>query len=187
MSDVNIYIQEYKRIVDSIWGTYLDATTGFQKVKEMIDKIHANLKGVDNPDDLQFIYGKGNPNSPDAIALHRCTQGKIKERNSKDGENFKFIGNMSLISIYQYWEDYYREKIAKEKKLNKNDIKSDVMGDLRLIRISIIHHKGIALEEVEKCKILNWYKKDDKIFIDQDKLEQILIEIFKMLDELSEN
>ena len=59
---------------------------------------------------------------------------------------------MSLISIYQYQEDYYRTKIAEKNGVVKNDIKSDTMMKLRLIQISIIHHKGIALKYVKKCK-----------------------------------
>lgn len=184
MSDLELYIYEYKKIIDSIWGTYLDANTGFREVKKMIENIQGYklLDDISNLDSLKFTYGKGDPNLPGAIALHTCTQGEIKRRNSENGKNFKFIGNMTLISIYQYWEDYYREKIAKEKGVTKGDIKSDIMGDLRLIRISIIHHKGIALKEIEKCKILKWYKEGDEIFIDQEKLEFILIEIYKMLD-----
>ena len=189
MSNLNFYIKEYRDIVDAIWGTYLDSTLGFSKVKSMIEEIQAmsneDIEYLDR--NISFTYGKGDPNSPDAIPLHTCTQGKIKQRNGENGDNFKFIGNMSLISIYQYWEDCYRGKIAEEKGVCKNDIKSDIMGDLRLIRISIVHHKGIALKEVENCKKLKWYNENDKIFIDQKKLEEILIEIDEMLNDLSEN
>lgn len=61
---------------------------------------------------------------------------------------------MSLISIYQYWEYYYRGKIAQQKVISKNDLRSDIMGYIRIIRISIVHHKGIVLKDAEKCKIL---------------------------------
>ena len=62
---------------------------------------------------------------------------------------------MSLISIYQYWEDYFRSKIANYLYLkDKSDLKSPIMGDVRRLRVSIIHHKGIALKDVERCEIL---------------------------------
>ena len=92
---------------------------------------------------------------------------------------------MSLISIYQYWEDYYRSKIATFLSLKKkNDLKSPVMSDVRRLRVSIIHHKGIALRDVGKCKILKWYKEGDEIFIDRDKLEEIISKIYLYLNEL---
>ena len=55
-----------------------------------------------------------------------------------------------------------------------SSIKSNIFGDLRYLRNSIIHHRGIALREVEKCKIFSWYKQNDEIFIDGDQMEEIV-------------
>ena len=57
------------------------------------------------------------------------------------------------------------------------------MGDLRLIRISIIHHAGIGLKDIEKCELLKWYKEGDLIFIDKTKFEDIIYHIKNMLKE----
>ncbi|MFR2840745.1 MAG: hypothetical protein ACLTBU_16895 [Zhenhengia sp.] len=186
MNDLMKYINEYAGIVDSIWGTYLDATTGFDKVKDMIIEGQSKHRFDESHlDTLNFYYGKGKPGEPGARQLHACTQGRIKQRNSEGGDNFRFIGNMSLISIYQYWEDYYRGKIAQQKGIEKNKLLSDIMGDIRYIRRSIIHHQGIALSDVEKCKLLKWYSVNDEIYISQDQLEEIISHIFDMLDKLA--
>jgi hypothetical protein len=68
---------------------------------------------VEYLDSLPFSYGKGDPNSPDAVVQHVTTQGTYKKRNAGNGENHRFIGNLCLISIFQFWEDYYRARIAK--------------------------------------------------------------------------
>ena len=57
------------------------------------------------------------------------------------------------------------------------------MGDLRLIRNSIVHHAGIALKEIEKCELLRWYKKDDEIFIDEDKFKIIVFHIKSLINQ----
>ncbi|MGA1825502.1 MAG: hypothetical protein ACMUIP_12660, partial [bacterium] len=89
---------------------------------------------------------------------YSSTQAEYKKRNSPDGINYRFIGNMALISIYEYWENSCRNKLANYHQVDQKKIKSIIFGDLRLLRHSIVHHKGIALPNVEQCKIFNWYK-----------------------------
>lgn len=185
---------EFEKIVDYIYGVYLDATTGFSLVRKQIEdqqkiviqlfKItHPELANVQHLDNTAIIYGKGDPNTPEAIKLHRCTQLEYKDRNGESGSNFKFIGNMSLISLYQYWEDYYRSKVAKLFGIRKNELLAPIMGDLRRLRISIIHHAGDALKDVEQCEVLNWYKENDNIFIDKEKFEQIIFHVKNQINE----
>ncbi|WP_116473264.1 hypothetical protein [Zobellella maritima] len=188
-------IIEFERVVDYIYGVYLDSTTGFDKLREWFEKnqndtlsslknSHPELASIDYLDSVHMIYGKGDPNTPEAVELHRCTQKEYKERNSIGGINFQFLGNMALVSLYQYWEDYHRAQVAAELGKKKNDLKAPIMGDLRRLRISIIHHGGIALKEVEKCELVKWYKEGDTIFIDKEKFEDVIFHVKNMLNEL---
>ncbi len=188
-------VDEFEKVVDYIYGVYLDSTTGFDKLREWFEKnqnntlaslksTHPELASIDYLDSVHMIYGKGDPNTPEAIELHRCTQKEYKDRNSKNGLNFQFLGNMALVSLYQYWEDFHRGQVATELCIKKNDLKAPIMGDLRLIRISIIHHAGVALKDIERCKLLQWYKDGDNIFIDKSKFEDIIYHIKNMLKEL---
>ena len=146
---------------------------------------HPKLASIQYLDSTLYIFGKGNPNLPSSIHLYRCTQGEYKERNSEKGVNSLFVGNMCVIAIYQYWEDYFRQKIANFlNRTNKNDLVSDIMGDLKLLRRSIIHHRSIALKEVENCKLLRWFKKGDDIFIDKDMMQYIVFQIKSYLQAL---
>lgn len=188
-------INEYNRTLDSIYGVFLDGCQGFSSAKSIFEKsqlstlkknkklkketnyqknIHYNLS-IKEFDDSCMIYSKGKKGGSDYRILHYCaTQGEYKRRNSPDGENYRFIGNMALITIYEYWESSCRNKLAIFHNVKHEHIKSDIFGDLRLIRHSIIHHTGIALPSIEKCRIFTWYKTGDTIFIDGDKLEDIV-------------
>jgi len=182
------YIDEFEDVVTSIYGVYLMSTQGFNVlVKELtnvqlitVNKLitkpeHASVKYLDS---LPYIFGKGAPNLPNSIELYRCTQGEYKERNSEKGTNSRFIGNMCIIAIYQYWEDYFRQKIANLLSMaSRNELTSDIMGDLRILRRSIIHHRGIALREVENCKLLRWFKQGDDIFIDKDMMQHVVFQV----------
>jgi len=139
------------------------------------DPEHASVQYLDS---TLYIFGKGDPSLPTSIELYRCTQGEYKERNSERGVNARFIGNMCVIAIYQYWEDYFRQKIANLlNKKNKNELTSDIMADLKILRRSIIHHRGKALREVENCKLLRWFKEGDDIFIDKDMMQYIVFQV----------
>ena len=105
-------IKQFEATVDAIYGVYLDSTTGFDKVRawaeqqqqdslRWLKESHPELATIEHLDSTLLIYGKGDPNTPDAVELHRCTQRQYKERNAAGGLNFLFIGNMALVSIYQ--------------------------------------------------------------------------------------
>jgi len=182
-------IDEFEDVVTSIYGVYLMSIQGFHLLVEELMKIqhmtinrlksaHPERASIEYLDATPYIFGKGDPNLPNSIELYRCTQGEYKERNSEKGINSRFVGNMCIIAIYQYWEDYFRQKIANLlKRTGKNELTSDIMGDLKILRHSIIHHRGIALREVENCKLLRWFKEGDYIFIDKDMMQYVVFHV----------
>lgn len=160
-------VQEFIKIVDDIYGVYLDSTYGFDTLRNNFAKIHDK-----RPEEKRIFYGKGNPNNKNSCTLHCCTQEEFLIRNEVNGRNYKIIANLCLVQIYQYWENHYRKEIAKE--ICREKIEVDVMGDLRHFRNSIIHHGGIAIEDMRKCKILNWYQMGEDININKGKFEEIV-------------
>lgn len=184
-------IREYIKIVDAIYGVYLDGVQGFHSARKTfedaqtstlarnkkLESIRPNNSStkhnlsIEELDSSCLIYSKGTRGEADYRVLHYCpTQAQYKKRNSPDGENYRFIGNMALISIYEYWENSCRNKLANHHKVEQSKIISQIFGDLRLLRNSIVHQKGIASANVERCSIFTWYKADDDIFIDGDKI-----------------
>ena len=174
-----LLIKQYDEVIDDIYGIYLDAIKGFIDNKtqlelsqlDSINKLSVTLEYLDN---IPFAYGVGDPNLSSSYVLHRCTQGEYKIRNDKNGKNFVTLGNLCITQLYQYWEDFYRNQIAKSIGLKKNDLNIDIFGDLRLFRNSIIHHQSVALIEMEQCKILCWFKKGDKINLTETQVEEII-------------
>src|ERR671919_1552699 len=138
-------IAQFEQVVDYIYGVYLDATTGFERLRawfeenqgkslEMLKGSHPELASIDYLDSVEMIYGKGDPNDPSSIVLHHCTQREYKERNIEGGINYKFLGNMALVGLYQYWEDYHRSRVAASIGKQRNDLQAPIMGDLRRLR-----------------------------------------------------
>ena len=172
-------IFEFEQIVNMIVGVYTDATSSFDIYQFRLQEITKNSSS-----NARLFFGSGNPNDPATEVDHVAPITEVISRNTKTGSNFRFIGNMCLISIYQYWEDYYRNKIAELLEKKKNDLKEPIMGDLRLLRISIIHHKAIALPEIENCTLLRWYQEGDEIFINEEQFREIIKHIHAYIKKL---
>ena len=67
-----------------------------------------------------------------------------------------------------------RVKIAKELGIKKNDVKSDIMADIKYFRNSILKHKGKGNNEMKRCKILKWFKKGEEIIVSPEQFETII-------------
>lgn len=171
---INLLV-EYFSIVDETVGIFIDATRGFSFV--LRDIISTQMKIItkknmtmDELNRSSFSYGIGAPGTRE---LHRRTQGEVKERNSTQGPNSHFLANLCLVSIYQYWENHYRQQLAKASGKSNADMQIDIMGDLGLIRGDILHHRGIATKKIDECRILKWFRVGDRIQLDLDQLIEI--------------
>jgi hypothetical protein len=86
---------------------------------------------------------------------------------------------------YEYWEISVRNGIAKELEIKRDKLKSDIFGDLRLIRNDIIHNRSVSSKErSQKCLILNRFKEGEQIVITSGIFDVICGEIFDYLNEL---
>ena len=117
------------------------------------DLMNRHKLGVNDP----FRVGVGNPVSglyPASISL-----GNLLKKSDQNGDFKYLIANLTIVAIYSIWEDRYRNKIAQELKLfaknAKNRIKSNIMGDLRLVRICIVHKNSLLSDEALKFKVLD--------------------------------
>jgi hypothetical protein len=187
-------ITEFQYVVHAITGVYIDSIDGFDAVRENIERyqqiavqalidVRPDLASIEYLDQTAFLHGTGT-GRPGHAFIHGRTQKEAKISNSPGGQNYRFIGNMAVVAVYQYWEDHYREEVANLLGKNKSDIREPIMGDLRLLRRSIIHHRGIALREIEKCELLCWFKEGDEIIIDPIKFQEIVRHIWTMADHL---
>ncbi len=189
-------LSEFRCVVDSIYGVYLDSTRGFYLLKEqhnkeqqlaikMLATTAPDLANIGYLDKQKAVYGRGAPNKPNSVILHTCSQAELRARNEERGANHKFIANMCLVAIYQYWEDRYRGAIASALGFEKKDVYSDVMGDIRLLRKSIIHRRAEAVKEVKKCKLLKWFNYGDQIFIDRNMFNELIDKIDEFIAKLT--
>jgi hypothetical protein len=103
-----------------------------------------------------------------ASGIHEATQGEVKARNAPDGSNFITLGQLCIISFYDFWNDYLRyEYVIAKGYLRRDEPKKviidkcvrkyashDLWGDIRLLRQAIVHNRGIATSDIGRCKLI---------------------------------
>ena len=107
-----------------------------------------------------YRVGVGHPVSglyPASLSL-----GEVLDKSDQNGDFKNLIGKLTIVAIFSIWEDCYRDKIAEElnltlngNKARKNRIASELMGDLRHIRICIVHKNSMLSDESSRFSILN--------------------------------
>lgn len=183
MNQVVNIIKEFKEKIDQIYGIYLDSTFGFDLLKGYI----ARLPNRGNENEISWYYGKGKHGSENEKLLHACSIRDIKIRNEKNGSNYIMIGHFFVVLLYEYWEDKYRKEIAMKLNKDKNDICSDIIGEIRILRRGIVHNKGIVDCDIErKIKVIGRFKQGEMIFLDKKIIENIYDKVNHYLDQLVE-
>lgn len=196
--------EELRRFVNQLHGVYLDSVTGFSYIHDIVLKNQRSIEewlnranpfcetaSIDFQDICGFSYDSIIAEPFCAAGMIRSTQGEFKERNRPGGLNFRIIAEMYIVRLYAFWEDYFRKEYAKAKGIEKNDIKDNFWGDLGKLRNSIVHNKGIANNDVNRCKHLRWFSEGDLIDLRPNYI--MLIFLFslsfaaRMTSELREN
>jgi hypothetical protein len=174
-------IAEFEVVLNSIAGLFVDSQDAFALLQAKVES-EAEGKDWDSP----IYYGDG-PMGAAKYVPHTTTIADRIARNADCGENATFVGNIALVTIYSYGEDHYRAQIAHARAVTKDEIKSDVMGDIRQLRHSILHNRGLATKEVAACKVLKWFSEGDEIFLSQQMFLQMISYIRADLYQLRSN
>lgn len=174
-------------------AVYLDAAAGFALVRNRVEQdqtywrsisLGTELDSEQFQDTCLFSYKQIFSSAFCASSIHRVTQGEVKSRNSPFGANFTTLGQLILVSFYDYWQDYLRQEYAKAKKLKKDEVKHDLWGDIGYLRNSIVHHRGIAKQDVKKSKLIKWFKPGDEIALTPDHMRALFLALLKYHNDL---
>jgi hypothetical protein len=198
---------EFTQHWNRLQAFYLDATAGFNFVLGHVESEQerardfvrgSELDSVDFQDTRMFSYSEIFDDGFCTSGIHRATQGEVKARNAPGGGNFITLGQVCLISFYDFWEDHLRREFAIAKGfLDPNETKKEVVenclrdnvshdlwGDLYYLRTSIVHNRGIAISSVSKCKLIKWFKPRDPISLTPDHMRAIFLALLAYRNEL---
>jgi hypothetical protein len=199
--------EEFTRLWKRLQALYLDAVAGFAFVRSHVESDQARarsyLEGTElDTEEFQdtrtFTYEQIFSEGFCTSAIHEATQGEVKARNAPGGANFTTLGQLCLVSFYDFWNDYLRrEYVIAKGHLDRNErdakvvearlrehASHDLWGDIRLLRQSIVHNRGVAVADVQRCKLIKWFKPGDPISITPGHMRAIFLALLAYRNDL---
>lgn len=177
------HTEEYIKIIDHVYGTYFDATYGFHlQMKELSEQeeldtnhLESHHEKISKIHKMSFKPLSYKIEGEEDIE-HSATIRDYKARNwPDDGSNYQWAAKMCLVTIYEFWEERYRELIAMECGLSsKDDLKINEFGELGYFRNAILHNLGVGTKDFNKIKVFTWFKYHDEIRLDTVKISFII-------------
>jgi len=199
--------EEFTQQWNRLQAFYLDAVVGFAFIRNHVEvdqsRARSFLQGTELDseefqDARRFSYNRIFSGGFCTSAIHEATQGEVKARNALEGANFTTLGQLCLVSFYDFWNDYLRrEYVIAKGKLDRNEkdvsvverslrehASHDLWGDIRLLRQCIVHNHGIADSDVRRCKLIKWFKPGDAIQISPDRMRTLFLALLTYRNEL---
>jgi hypothetical protein len=117
------------------------------------------------------------PTQPDVIHNRIIRASDYIAGNSEGGSNEQQHARAVLVFLFTYSEDEIRPRLAASKRVELQEIRSDVMGDLRILRNVILHAKGIMhLDKHRDLKKLgHLFVLDQPVHISYESMHQIFV------------
>lgn len=116
-------------------------------------------------------FSDQDPNARKTTATLRISE--LRELTRQGGEFEDRLAKSTLVALYSEWDEYYRPRIAKEHLVGTHSVRSDLMGDLRLIRHCIVHAKSVITDEHRRLKALDWLLKPGELTIAQPMMNRL--------------
>jgi len=141
-------------------GVYCDCLAGFEGNKVRIER---QIPRVQRPVSRRIEKGQPvivwesleDPASPDVIHQTISRAEDFISRNGEAGFNEQQICWSIVVFMFAYWDEEIRPRIADIRGVKTDDVKLDALGDLRLLRKSIIHNGGvISATDYSKLKVM---------------------------------
>jgi hypothetical protein len=176
-------IREYIDFVNRQVGVYMDALAGFAghctRVERQVHRVNRPVSShIDNTGQRVVVCTSyEDPSQPDVI-LNRIIRAKdYIAANSAGGSNEQQHSQAVLVFLFTYWEDEIRPRLAALRKIKPEEICSDIMGDLRVLRNVILHAKGVMRSEAYKKlkKLPDMFTIDQSVYISYKNMQQIFI------------
>jgi hypothetical protein len=104
---------------------------------------------------------------------------QYEARNRENGRNELLAGNYLVITLYQYWDASWRNRVGDAWKVDVKSVQAEFWGDLRLIRNRLLHDGRADKNMVKRCTRFRWFKAEDEIFITQKMAGEIFTEFFR--------
>jgi hypothetical protein len=176
------FLRAFIDFVNQQVGVYCDCLASFDGNKVRIER---QIPRVQRPSGRRIEGGRPvivcasveDLASPDVIHHRIIRADEFVSANSEAGFNEQQLCWSIIVFIFAYWDEEIRPAIAKVRSVTPNEVMLDELGDLRILRKSIIHNGGtMSAAEYSKLKIMrSLCRPNEKIVLTHDQMHQVFI------------
>lgn len=154
-------IREYIDFINEQVGTYMDSLAGFaghcSNVQRQVHRISRPAGKVkENGESVVVCTSYEDPAKPDIILNRIIPSDRYLEANAPGGSNEQNHARAMVVFLFAFWENEIRPRLAEAKGVPVEEIRSDIMGDMRILRHAVLHAKGtVRAEEHRRLKVLS--------------------------------
>lgn len=185
MESFDSIIKEYIDFVNQQVGVYMDALAGFAghhtRVERQVHRVNRPVRSSTDAQGLPVMVWASyeDPSKPDVIHNRIIRAEDYMAANADGGSNEQQHAKAIVIFLYTYWEDEIRPRLAASQKVERDNIRSDVMGDLRILRHTILHTKSILPFGQHKAlrTMQDLFTPEKPILLPYDNMHQVFIRI----------
>jgi hypothetical protein len=164
----NAVVDEFKRAVISSCSIHGAALTG---IRRLANELSAQPRHPLNPGPtISFT-----DDDPNLLSTEHAGRTRVSEFASlavPGGPAEQRLGHQLIVFVYTIWETVYRPSLAGALGTEARSIDVPILGDLRLMRNDIIHHKGIA-KDSGRCVELTWFSRGDAIAVSHGRVVEL--------------
>jgi hypothetical protein len=184
-------LQDFVDFINQQIGVYCDCLSGFEGNKVRIEQ---QIPRVQRPTSRRIEDGQPvivwtsleDPSRPDIIHNRITRSDEFIRSNSEAGLNEQQICWSIIVFLFAHWDESVRPQIAKVRGVEPNDVKIDSLGDLRILRKSIVHNGGIisSTDHAKMKKMSDLFSPNAQITPDHDEMHKIFTAVKQGVAEL---
>lgn len=135
--------------------------------------LRTTLDGIDPDEVLTLHVDTWRHDEPPLLSMNRA---KIMAALALNGPIEQRLGTQWLVSFYALWDEEYRPRLAAAHGVAPDLVRADLLGDLRLLRNDVVHHREVASTgNTGRCKLLgHWFRIGDRMILKNAHVEEFV-------------
>lgn len=162
-------LDELHKDLNDLMTAHGFACMGLRRLREYFASTSKSLQDPDSVVNLADLV-PDNPDWPKNPGWLPHTEWRLSDavrQVQDDGPVETLLGWQWIVSVYALWEEEYRPRLAEAHGRTQAEEMYPLLGDLRLLRNDVIHHRGIATaDNTGRCEVLKWFQPDQIILVD---------------------
>jgi len=163
----------FERFLHDMCAAFSLSIGGLELQRKQLESGLADSERLGNENPVIY-FGQGDPNvafNPyGAVTIRMAIAGSVR-----GGRYSVILSQAWASSVYAAWEHHFRTTISEAIGCPRDELSSDAMGDLRLVRHDIEHELGIATSANSgRCLKLHWAEIGELIVIGPSRIEEFM-------------